>query len=394
MNKVHEAYLDNSSTTRVYSDVFQEMKRVMDQEYGNPSSLHRRGTSAERIFIAAQEELAELLGVKAKSLIFTSGGTESNNLAVLGIARRNRRHGNHLVTTAVEHPSVLAPFKRLETEGFEVTYIKPNALGIVDPNAVEQAVTTQTVLTSIMHVNNETGAVMPIERLARVVKARNPKTIFHVDAIQSFTKMPLAPVQQGIDALSLSAHKFHGPKGVGALYLREGILVEPLFGGGGQQQEIRPGTENNPGIAGMALAARISMEHLKTGKNLLKSYREKMIAILKSEHPDLRINGPDIDNAAPHILNVSFPGIKGEIMLHALEEHHIFVSTGSACHARIKEASHVLQAMGLSPETIESAVRISFSWMNTEKEVIYAAEKMIETVNDFKAFMQRSPGRG
>ncbi len=361
MTMVHEAYLDNSSTTRVYLEVIEEMKRVMDQEYGNPSSLHQRGTSAERLFSAAREELAELLGVKAKNLIFTSSGTESNNLGVLGIARRNRRRGDHLVTTAIEHPSVLAPFKQLETEGFNVTYIKPNSLGIVDPDVVEQALTPQTMLVSIMHVNNETGAVMPIDRLARVIKAQNPKTIFHVDAVQSFAKIPLAPAKQDIDALSLSAHKFHGPKGVGALYLREGILVEPLFGGGGQQEEIRPGTENTPGIAGMVLAARLSMAQLKARRNLLESYREKMIALVKSAHPAARINGPENEQAAPHILNISFPGIKGEILLHALEAHNIYVSTGSACHARKKEASHVLQAMGLSPETIESAVRISFS---------------------------------
>lgn len=388
MNTVHEAYLDNSSTTRVYPEVIDEMNRLMYEGYGNPSSLHRRGTAAERVFTSAREGLAELLGVKGKNLVFTSGGTESNNLGVLGIARRNRRRGKHLVTTAVEHSSVLEPFKRLETEGFDVTYISPNTMGFVDPEAAAQAVTPQTVLVSIMHVNNETGAVMPVSRLARVVKEQNPETIFHVDAVQSFTKIPLAPAQQNIDAVSLSAHKIHGPKGVGVLYLRDGILAEPLFWGGSQQEEIRPGTENIPGIAGMALAAQISMQHYRSQRNLLKSYRDKMISFLQSEHPGSRINGPDNENAAPHILNVSFPGLKGEIILHALEEHNIFLSTGSACHARSKEPSHVLKAMGLNMETMEGAVRISFSWMNTEDEIQYAAEKISTVIEDLGTFFK------
>ena len=388
MRTNNEAYLDNSATTRVYPEVIENMKRIMGEEYGNPSSLHRKGTAAERILHGAREELAELLGVKGKSLFFTSGGTESNNLAVLGIARRHRRRGNHLVTTAVEHSSVLEPCKRLEKEGFRVTYVSPDARGLVDPDAVMEALTPETVLLSVMHANNETGAIMPLSRLARVVKDQNPGVVFHVDAAQSMTKLPLAPEALMIDAVSLSAHKFHGPKGVGALYLREGLLVEPLFGGGGQQGEIRPGTENTPGILGMALAARQGMEHYCRDQDRIRGYRNKMITRLQQACPQCRIIGPEGSHVAPHILNVSFPGLKGEVILHALEEYHIFVSTGSACHARSKEPSHVLRAMGLEQEILEGAVRISFSWLNTEEEIEFVAEKMPAVIKELYAFFQ------
>lgn len=388
MNIPKEAYLDNSATTRVYPEVAREVKRLMEDEYGNPSSLHRRGTTAERVFAGAQEELAQLLGVKARGLVFTSGGTESNNLAILGMARRNRKRGNHLITSQVEHSSVLEPFKMLETEGFQVTFLPPNEQGFIEPEAVAESVTAQTLLVSIMHVNNETGAVMPVSLIARAVRQKNPKTIVHVDAAQSFTKVPLAPAEQDLDAVSLSAHKFHGPKGVGALYLRQGLLAEPLLAGGGQQGEIRPGTENIPGIAGMALAAQISMQHFRKQPQLLQNFRQQMLHFFQAEHSDCRINGPTGQQAASHILNISLPGLKGEVILHALEEHGIFVSTGSACHSRSKEPSHVLKAMNLDPEAMEGAIRLSFSWMNTEEEIRYALEKSSVVLKELKTFFQ------
>ncbi len=388
MNMVKEAYLDNSSTTRVYPEVSEEVRRLLEEEFGNPSSLHRKGTAAGRVLTYAQEELAELLGAQGKNMVFTSGGTESNNLAILGIARRNRRLGSHLVTTAVEHSSVLEPFLRLQKEGFHVSEVAPNSAGLVELEAVREAITPRTILVSIMHVNNETGAVMPVAELARAVKEKNPRTIFHVDAAQSFSKLPLAPAEQGIDALSISAHKFHGPKGVGALYLRDGLQLEPLFAGGGQQGALRPGTENTPGIAGMALAARLSMQCLYREPAGLKKYRQIMKDCLQREHPACRMLGPGPEDAAPHILSVSFPWIKGEILLHALEEHNIYISTGSACHARSTAPSHVLKAMGLDSKTMAGAVRISFSWMNSESEVLYAAEKISAVIHELNAFFR------
>ena len=245
-----EVYLDNSATTRPYPEVIQEMQRVMAEEYGNASSLHRRGGRAERIMSSSRQVLAEILGVKSGEIIFTSGGTESNNLAIQGIARRYRRRGNHLITTALEHSSVLQPFQQLEKEGFEVTYLLPDSKGVIEPQKVAEALTPQTVLVSIMHVNNEIGSVQPISQISSIIKNENPEVIFHVDAVQSFSKLPVSPEEQGIDALSLSAHKFHGPKGIGALYLREGVLLNPLFWGGGHEKGLRPGTENTPAAAG------------------------------------------------------------------------------------------------------------------------------------------------
>ncbi len=381
-----EVYLDNSATTRPYPEVLKEMQRVMEEEYGNASSLHRRGSRAERILNSSRQVLAEVLGVKNSEIIFTSGGTESNNLAVQGIARRYRRRGNHLITTAIEHSSILEPFKQLEKEGFEVTYLMPDSTGVISPQKVAEALTPRTVLVSIMHVNNEVGSIQPIAQISAILKAQNPGIIFHVDAVQSFSKLPVAPEEQGIDALSLSAHKFHGPKGVGVLYLREGILLEPLFWGGGHEKGLRPGTENTPAASGMALAARLSFSRRKEKIQQLGSFKKKLISSVEAEHPWARLNGPRGEEGAPHIFNISFPGLKGEIILHALEEHSIYVSTGSACHSNSKEPSHVLKALNLDEESLAGAVRFSLSFLNTEEEIDYAITRINSVISGLKKF--------
>jgi cysteine desulfurase len=380
-----EVYLDNSATTRPYPEVIQEMQRIMAEEYGNASSLHRRGGRAERIMSSSRQVLAEILGVKSGEIIFTSGGTESNNLAIQGIARRYRRRGNHLITTALEHSSVLQPFQQLEKEGFEVTYLLPDSKGVIEPQKVAEALTPQTVLVSIMHVNNEIGSVQPISQISSIIKNENPEVIFHVDAVQSFSKLPVSPEEQGIDALSLSAHKFHGPKGIGALYLREGVLLNPLFWGGGHERGLRPGTENTPAAAGMALAARLSFNGRKEKIRRLYSFKEKIISSIEREHPWARLNGPR-EEGAPHIFNISFPGLKGEIILHALEEHSIYVSTGSACHSDSKEPSHVLKALNVDKDSLEGAVRFSLSFLNTEEEIDYAADRINSVIAELKKF--------
>ncbi len=383
-----EVYLDNSATTRPYPGVSEEIARIMLTEYGNPSSLHRKGSAGERLLQSSRRMLAEILDVGSDEIIFTSGGTESNNMAVLGAARRYRKRGNHLITTAIEHSSVLEPFTLLEKEGFEVSYLIPNEQGIVSPEQIAQALTSGTVLVSIMHVNNEIGSIQPLSQIAALLREKKPEIIFHVDAVQSFTKLPLSPRDQGIDLLSISAHKFHGPRGAGALYLREGILLEPLLRGGGHEKGLRPGTENTPGVWGMALAAKLSFENRQEKLEKLQSLKEQFITSLAAEHPWIRLNGPGREEGAPHIFNISFPGLKGEIILHALEEHGIYVSTGSACHSGANSPSHVLQALKLDQESLDGAIRFSLSHLNTRAEIEYAATKTIAVVTELKKFFQ------
>ncbi len=376
-----EVYLDNSATTPVFPQVMSTMHKIMQDEYGNPSSLHRRGSGAARIIEAARRTIAELLCVSNEEIIFTSGGTESNNLAIMGIARRNKRRGNHLVTTLIEHSSVLEPFQQLEEEGFSVSYLLPDKDGLIEPSSVAEAVCDQTILISIMHVNNEIGTVQPISEIAKAIKARNPNVIFHIDGVQSFAKFPLHPHDSRIDALSISAHKFHGPRGMGTLYLRRGILVDPLLRGGGHEKGIRAGTENTPGIAGMALAARLSFQDQQQKMKQLNSLKEKLIAAITRDHPWARVNGAQGEGGAPHILNVSFPGLKGELIMHTLEEYNVYVSTGSACHSHKNDPSHVLQALKLDEQSMEGAIRISLSEQNTMEQIDHALAALNKVIS-------------
>ncbi len=375
-----EFYLDNSATSPVFPQVISIMNKVMQEEYGNPSSLHRRGSGADRVMETARRTIAELLCVSGEEIIFTSGGTESNNLAIMGIARRNRRRGDHLVTTLIEHSSVLEPFQQLEEEGFRVTYLLPDEKGFIEPAAAAEAVNKQTILVSVMHVNNEIGTVQPVSQIAKAVKARNPNVYFHVDGVQSFGKLPLQPAEAGIDALSISAHKFHGPRGMGALFLRRGIHVDPLLRGGGHEGGVRAGTENTPGIAGMALAARLSYEDQQQKMERLASLKEKLLATVTNAHPWAVVNGATGEYGAPHILNISFPGLKGELILHGLEEDNVYISTGSACHSHKNDPSHVLQALKLDERTMEGAIRISLSEQNTEEQIDFAAAALNKVI--------------
>ncbi|NMB35216.1 MAG: cysteine desulfurase [Firmicutes bacterium] len=383
---LREVYLDNSATTQVYPEVIKTMQQIMGEKFGNASSLHRRGTEAERILQASRRAIAGILGAKNEEITFTSGGTESNNLAVLGIARHYLRRGRHLLTTAIEHASVLEPFKQLEREGFSVSYLLPDERGIISPREVTAALTPETTLVSIMHVNNEIGSIQPLSQIAAAIKTKNPATILHVDAVQSFCKLPLSPEALGIDALSISAHKIHGPKGVGALYLRAGTLLEPLFRGGGHEKGLRPGTENIPGIAGLALAAQMGIKDRKVKASHLQNLKEKLINVIQSEHPRVKLNGPRMEEGAPHIFNLSFPGFKGEIILHALEQKGIYVSTSSACHAGSKDPSHVLKALGLKKESLEGALRFSLSYLNTAEEIAYAATQINAVIHKLKKY--------
>ena len=382
---MREIYLDNSATTAVRPEVAAVMQEVLCENYGNPSSLHRRGLLAERVKNEARRVLAEACGVKEKEIFFTSGGTEANNLAIKGAARRFKRRGRHLITTKIEHPSVLYTFRALEDEGFKVTYFDVDENGLVDAKAVAEAVTAETLLVSVMHVNNEVGSIMPVAEIGSLIKQKNPQTLFHVDAVQSFGKLPVQPQKWQADLMTISAHKIHGPKGSGALYRKEGLPLTPLLHGGDQEQGIRPGTENMAGIAGFAVAARLMLSQQAENYRYMGKLKEIFLTGLQERLPDMRING----DGAAHILNVTIPGIKGEVLVHALEEDGIYISTGSACHSPRADPSHVLLAMGRTPQEIEASLRISFSAAITMADVEYAVAKISEAVETLRLMTRR-----
>jgi cysteine desulfurase len=360
-------YLDNAATTPATPEVAAAVAAALTRTYANPSSLHGWGVAAAGLIAGAREAVAALLGCAAAEVVFTSGGTEGNNQAVLGAARARRREGDHCVTTMSEHSSVLAAFAQLEAEGFRVTYLRPDGAGRVSPEQVAAALTPGTVLVSVHHVNNEVGAVQPVEAIGRLPRGR---AAFHVDAVQSFGKLPLRVRDWGIDLCTVSAHKIHGPKGVGALYVRRGTRLRPLHVGGEQEGGLRAGTENVPGIAGFGAAALAARED--PGAERMRALKVRLARGLLAGVPGARVNGPDPGDptaGAPHILNVSFPGARGETLLHALEGEGVAVSTGSACHSRRSEPSHVLQALGVPPEARDSALRFSLSRLTTEAEV-------------------------
>ena len=383
-----EAYFDNSATTRVCAEAAEIVLRTMTEEYGNPSAMHSKGVEAEQYVRKAAEILAGILKVQPKEILFTSGGTESDNLALIGGALANQRAGRHIITTAVEHPAVTGPAAFLEEQGFEVTYLPVDRQGVVRLDALRDALREDTILVSVMMVNNETGSRMPVEEIAETVHRKNPKILFHVDAIQAFGKYRIFPSRMGIDLLSVSSHKFHGPKGAGFLYIRNGVKIRPLILGGGQQNGMRSGTDNVPGIAGMAAAAQKVCGNLEENAARLLQLKKRMAEGLLLI-PGVRINGMALEEGAPHILSVTVEGVRSEVLLHTLEEKNIYVSAGSACSSHKRRPSAVLTAMGLSKSDIESTVRISFSEENTIEEVDYALQVLREVVPVLRRFARR-----
>ncbi|WP_422443702.1 cysteine desulfurase family protein [Thermoanaerobacterium sp. DL9XJH110] len=384
---MREVYLDSSATTRVLEEVAKIVFDVMTKYYGNPSSLHAKGIEAEKLVRKARESIAEALGVKHREIYFTSGGTESNNLAIKGAAYGMVRLGRHLITTAIEHPSVLEAFKQLEKEGFSVTYLGVNKEGLIDVEELRQALTPETILVSIMYVNNEVGSVQPIEEAATVVK-QNKNTIFHVDAVQAFGKIPLVPNLNGIDLLSISGHKIYAPKGIGALFIRERVRLKPLFNGGGQEEGLRSGTENVPGIAGLGAAVEEAHKNMAAWSARMMELKERLQDGILKQIPGTVLNGP-ASGGAPHILNISFLDTRGEILLHSLESHGIYVSTGSACSSRKEGKSHVLAAMGKSPEEIEGAIRFSLSPFISPEDIDYTVNVLKKEVAEIRKFVRR-----
>lgn len=358
-----EIYLDNSATTKVCMEAADKVLQIMTEKYGNPSSLHSKGYEAQKELEAARRSAASVLSAEPSEITFTSGGTESNNTAVFGAVRALKRRGNRIVTTAVEHSSVLEAMQQLEANGFEVVYLTPDRYGRISEEQIENAVDERTILVSIMAVNNETGAIQPTDRVKRIIERAGSPALFHVDAVQAFGKLPLKPKKSGIDLLSASSHKIHGPKGAGILYIRRGARILPLHYGGEQERKIRPGTEPLPAICGMG-AAIDALPDMKSENEKIRELNEHLRSLL-AEFDNVVINSsPD---SLPYILNFSVTGIRSETMLHYLEQQGIYVSSGSAC-AKGKK-SHVLSSMGLSAAEADSAVRVSFSRYNTSEDL-------------------------
>lgn len=372
-------YMDHCATTPPYDEVVDTVAQIMKQYYGNPSSLHRLGVEAERLITKAREVIARALDVKPGEIVFTSGGTESNNLAIKGAAHAYRRRGRHIITSMVEHASVYECCKQLEAEGYRVTYLPVDETGAVRVSDLMEAICDDTILVSIMHVNNEMGRIQPVEEIGAVLR-NYPRIVFHVDAVQSVGKLKVRPAAAGIDLLSCSAHKIRGPKGVGFLYRRDGIALEPLFAGGGQEDGVRSGTENVPLIVGMAKAVRMAVERQEQAAAHLYSLREKLVRQI-GDMRGLTVNGSEtMGNMAPHIVNFSAPGIKPEVVVHALEQHGICISTRSACASGEQRPSRVLTAMGLSPAAAASGLRISLSADHTERDIDFFCDALKQVV--------------
>ncbi len=372
---MREIYLDNSATTRVYPEAADAAYRVMTGTYGNPSSLHGKGVEAERVLEEARRKIAAALGADTEGLVFTSGGTEANNLAVIGTALAKRRRGSGIVASAYEHDSVMESLKYLEGEGFSVTYLKPNALGVITPEAAAEAVGEKTTLVTVMYMNNEIGAVNPIKEIAAAVKEKNPDVAVHTDAVQAFCKLPFSADRLGADLVTVTAHKIGGPKGCGALWMRKGSRVAARSFGGEQERKIRGGTEALPLIAAFGVAAQLSRADMQRFRGAAEEFEHRLLEGLR-EIPGGVLNSPE--GAFPGIVNLSVLGLRSEILLHFLEARGIYVSSGSACARGAK--SHVLKAMGLPPERVDSALRVSFGRENTPENADALADAIREAV--------------
>lgn len=381
-----DIYLDNSATTKPYKEVIDKMVYALSADYANPSSLHRKGIEVEKNIKNIRQNIARTLGAKDKEIYFTSGGTEANNAIIRGVANLHKKRKNHIISTVIEHPSVLNTLKDLEEDGFEVTYLSVDTTGKIDIDEFKKAIKPSTCLVSIMHVNNEVGSIQPIQEIGKYLKSLNDKVYLHVDAVQSYSKINFKPSRYNIDFMSVSGHKFHGPKGIGFMYIKENNRLKPILTGGGQEIGVRSGTENTPGIYGLGEAVSIinkdleaTIEKINSLKNLLKDEIERNI-------DDIKINSPG--DGVCHILNVSFRGVKGEVLLHYLEQKGIYVSTGSACSSK-KKGSHVLNEMKLNPVEIEGAIRFSLSDLNTEEDIKSVIPVLVESVNDLRMIIRR-----
>lgn len=383
-----EAYLDNSATTRCCEEAAQLVGKLLTEDYGNPSSLHNKGVIAENYMNDARKKIAKTLKVQEKEICFTSGGTESNNLAIIGVAEANKRSGKHVITTSIEHPSVSATMAYLEEHGYEVTYLPVDAYGVISLDDLKAAIRPDTILVSLMQVNNEIGAVEPIAEAGALIKQCNPQTLFHVDAIQSYGKMRIYPAKMHVDLLSVSGHKIHGPKGSGFLYIKDKTKIKPILFGGGQQKGMRSGTENVPAIAGLAEAAAEAYDHLEENVSHMYGLRDYFIEeVTKIE--GVTVNGSTGMQAAPHIVSVSVEDVRSEVLLHSLEEKGIYVSAGSACSSNKPSVSRTLKAIGLKNNLLDSTVRFSFCESTTKEELDYTIANLKEIIPFRRKFTRK-----
>ena len=383
-----EVYFDNSATTKVFDCVRDIVVKTMTEDYGNPSAKHKKGMEAEQYVRRAAAQIAKTLKVQEKEILFTSGGTESNNMALIGTAMANHRAGKHLITTRIEHASVYNPMAWLEQQGFEVTYLGVDEQGHISLEELRKAIRPDTILVSVMHVNNEIGAIEPVEEIGAMLHEVNPSILFHVDAIQSYGKLQIRPKKAQIDLLSASGHKIHGPKGVGFLYIDQRVKIHPLIYGGGQQRDLRSGTENVPGIAGLGAAAEeIYRNHEEKMERLigLKDYFITRIG----EIPEAVVNSLPGKEGAPQIVSVSFSGVRSEVLLHALEDKGIYVSSGSACSSNHPAISGTLKAVGVKRELLDSTLRFSFGMFNTREEADYTIDMLKELLPVLTRYRRR-----
>ncbi len=383
-----ECYLDNSATTKAFDEVIEAVKSEMSEYYGNPSSMHIKGFEAEKKIKETTKIIASTLKCDESEIIYTSGGTEADNMALIGIARAYKRSGKHIITSSIEHAAILQSAEFLKEEGYEITYLSTDSNGVVNLEELENSIREDTILVSVMGVNNEIGTVEPIEKISEIIKKKNPNTLFHVDAVQAYGKIKLIPKKMGIDLLSVSGHKIHGPKGIGFLYVSYKIKIKPIIFGGGQQKNMRSGTENVCGIMGLGAAVKKIFDNFDEDTSRMRELRERMIKGL-TECEGVTINGADFENSAPHIVSASVKGVRAEVLLHSLEEKGIYISSGSACASNKPAVSATLKAIGVDKDLLDSTVRFSFSVLTTKDEIDYALENFKETIEKLRLYVRR-----
>jgi cysteine desulfurase len=381
-----EAYLDNSATTRAFDEVAAAVAKTMTEEFGNASSVHHMGLVASERVNDSRETIAQTLKVDPSEILFTSGGTESDNLAVIGVARANKWRGKHIITTSIEHPAISETTTYLEKEGFEITYLPVDGEGKISLDDLKAAIRPDTILVSIMFVNNEIGTIEPIEAAGKLIKEINKDTYFHVDAVQAYGKVLIRPKSMNIDLLSVSGHKIHGPKGTGFLYIKKGTKIVPICYGGGQQKGMRSGTENVPGIVGLSLAAKMCYQDFDEHIEKLYELKQYLIDALQNRLQDIKINGPKCRDGAPHIVSLSIKGLAAETVLNMLSSKGIYVSAGSACTSNNPHVSDTLKSIGLDRNLLESTIRISMSVMTTKEEIDYFLDTLCSQVENMRKF--------
>ncbi len=384
-----EIYLDNCATTKPREAVIEEMVQVLREEYGNPSSLHRMGFNIEKRIENTRETIGKFLKVNKDEIYFTSGGTESNNLAIQSIINKYHRKGKHIITTGIEHPSVLNVLKYYEQRGYEITYLKVDKKGLISLEEFKSSIRKDTILVCIMLVNNEVGSIQPIGEIREILQEEGSNALLHVDGIQAFGKIPVDIKGWDIDTFSFSGHKIYGPKGIGGLYINKKVKLEPIIFGGNQEKGLRSGTENVPGIIGLGKAVEIMGKNYEKEREWVKKIKSYFIDKLKENMDLIRINSPVDKTCSPYILNVSFKYVRGEVLLHYLEDKGIYVSTGSACSSRGTDKSHVLQEMGLSPLDIDGAIRFCFSYENTIEDIDYTIDVLKNSVEEIRQITMR-----